>query len=257
MTDEWVSLCGRISSMKSVAVSFSGGVDSTVVLAAAAEALPCHHIAVFADVPMLSERQRRIAHEILDSLGTDSVTVKLGWDDMPGVRDNNADRCYRCKKAIYSAVRNVAGENGYRVCADGENFSDRTEDRPGRRAAAEYEIVSPLRDLGIRRDAVRKMCDALPLNVRIVKETCMATRLPLGTPFGNSEIHMIEECEDLIRSVSGVRQIRMRVRDGSAALLASPSETELLIRKEKELASLLAEKGIGNIAIDPDGYREE
>ncbi|MCL2143839.1 MAG: hypothetical protein FWH44_06260, partial [Methanomassiliicoccaceae archaeon] len=144
----------------------------------------------------------------------------------------------------------------YDVCADGENASDPASERPGRKAAAELGIVSPLKDLGIERSTVRKMFDDLGLKTRVHKETCMATRLPAGVPFTGKDIIFIEECENVIRNASGVEQIRMRLRDGYAELFASPDEIMLLIRNEKEISSMLAVKGVPKIRINMNGYEE-
>jgi len=240
--------------MKRVVISFSGGFDSTVLLAAAVKMLPDDHIAAFADVPMLSERQRRIAADVAKELEANIVTVQLGWNDMPGVRDNSGERCYLCKKAIYSIVRKIASDNGYDVCLDGENASDISDERPGRKAASEFDISSPMKDLGIGRETSRSMFRDLDLNVDVQKETCMATRFPVGTPFTGADLRLIEECEDLIRNISGVRQIRMRMNNGTANLLTSPDATYLLIRKEDELRSKLSKMGITTMHIDQNGY---
>ena len=188
MTDEWGLLCERLSSMKKVAVSFSGGVDSTVLLAAVVKALPDDHVAVFADLPMLSERQRAITKSVAAELKADVRYVRLGWDDIPGVSDNTEERCYLCKRGIYSSVRRVAADNGIDVCIDGENASDDGGSRPGRRAAAEFGIVSPLKELGFTRGIVRRMFSDLRLNTDVQKETCMATRIPFGVPFDDDDI---------------------------------------------------------------------
>jgi len=250
----WNGLCNHISSLERVAVSFSGGFDSTVLLAAAVKALPDDHIAVFADVPMLSERQRRIAADVANEIGANIVTVRLGWDDVPDIRENTAERCYLCKKAIYSHVRGIASENGYSVCLDGENASDVSDERPGRRAASEFNILSPLKDLGIGREASRAMFNDLDLNVNVQKETCMATRFPSGTSFTDADLRMIEECEDVIRNISGVQQIRMRMSNGIANLFTSPDTIDLLTDNEDELRSILLKNGICDMNIDRKGY---
>jgi len=251
---EWSLLCKHMASMKKAVVSFSGGIDSTVVLAAAVEVLPEDHIAVFADIPMLSTRQRIIAQNVAKKLGTEMITVKLKWEDMPGVRDNTSEKCYFCKKAIYSEVRRTASLNGYSVCLDGENISDRSEERPGRKAASEFGILSPLRSLEFERTVVRKMFDDLQLNIDVQKETCMATRIPEGVPFDDAAIRLIEECEEIIRNISLVGQIRMRLRDGCANLLTSPDTIDMLTAKKDELSSALFMKGIHEMRIDEKGY---
>ena len=253
---EWDILCERISSMKRVAVSFSGGIDSTVVLAAAVKVFPNDHVAVFADVPMLSERQRSAAESVAEELGARLVSVKLGWDDLPDIRRNSGDRCYICKRGICSALSRAANGYGCSVCVDGENASDRSDDRPGRKAAEEFGIVSPLKELGMTKDAVKEMFLGLRLRTDIQKDTCMATRIPSGVPFSECDVRFVEECEDIIRKVSGVRQIRMRLRDGNAYLLTSPDSVGLLLSNEKELSEMLLGKGIKNVSVDPAGYKE-
>ena len=240
--------------MDGVAVSFSGGFDSTVLLAAAVRALPEDHLAVFVDLPMLPDRQRMIAMDVAKELNANIISVELGWDDLYGVRDNTEERCYLCKREIYSAVRRIASGHGYRICADGENSSDIAGDRPGRRAASEFGIVSPLKELGLSKDVIRSMFTKLDLHTDVQKETCMATRIPFGVSFDDGDIRHIERCESLIREISGVRQIRMRLKDGHARLLTSPDSVHMLIRNETELSSALLRNGVHGMSIDPNGY---
>ena len=249
-------LCGRLSSYGSIAVSFSGGIDSTVLLAAAVRALPDRHIAVFADLPMLSGRQRATALNVAGELGADTVTIKLAWDDLPGIFENDRKRCYICKSAIYSAVRRTADEHGCDVCADGENSSDISDDRPGRKAAAEMNIVSPLKELGFSRSVIKKMFADLGLRAAVLKETCMLTRLPPDVHFSGDDVALVEECEEIIRNISGVKQIRMRIRDGYTELVTAPDETDMLFRSEDELSQRLAAKGISPVRINGEGYKE-
>ncbi|MDR0777883.1 MAG: hypothetical protein LBE48_00365 [Methanomassiliicoccaceae archaeon] len=253
---EWTALCDHISGYGKAALSFSGGVDSTVLLAAAARTLPDDHIAIFVNVPMLSERQRTVAKNITEELGVDTVTVKLEWEDMPGVRENTHERCYFCKRAIYSAVGRVSSDNGYDIFIDGENSYDRTYERPGRRAAAEFGIRSPLKELNIDRETVRKMFRSLDLSTDVQKETCMATRVRDGIAFNTDDLKLIEECEDLIRKISGVRQIRMRMRDDHVDLVTSSGSVGMLLSKEKELTHFLTKKGISDVRVDMNGYYE-
>jgi uncharacterized protein len=240
--------------MDGVAVSFSGGVDSTVLLSAVTETLPDDHVAVFVDVPMLSERQRDIAVKVAKELNASMVTVKLGHDDMPHVKENTAERCYHCKRSIYSVVSRIASERGYKICVDGENFSDRDGERPGRKAAAEFNIVSPLKELKLEREDVERMFLSLRIRTDVQKETCLATRIPAGVPFDDIDLRHIEECENAIRNISGVRQIRMRLRDGHAELFTSPGTIRLLFENEKELSCALKEKGIRSVTINTEGY---
>jgi uncharacterized protein len=251
----WDLLSDHIASCPGAAVAFSGGIDSTVLLSAVSGMFPDHHVAVFADLPMLAERQRITAKNVAKELGARFVSVKLDWDHLDGIRDNGADRCYICKRGIYSAVKNIASEKGWTVM-DGENSSDNEDDRPGRRAAKEFGIMSPLKEVGLPRSTVMEMYDHLNLRNAVQKETCMATRIPFGVPFNDKDIKFIDECEDLIRNISGVRQIRMRLNNGEAKLQTSPDTIRLLLNNEDKLHMALYGKGIRKMHIDLEGYKE-
>ncbi|MCL2712506.1 MAG: ATP-dependent sacrificial sulfur transferase LarE [Methanomassiliicoccaceae archaeon] len=256
MKDHWQLLCDRISSYNGVAVSYSGGIDSTVLLAAAVKVFPEEHMAVLADIPMLSERQKRIAADAAKELGAKLVITEITYNDIPGIEKNTKERCYLCKRSIYSSVRRIAYGYGYDTCLDGENFSDKDDERPGRKAAKEFNIVSPMKELGFHRETVEQMFSELDLSTDIQKETCLATRVGTGTPFDDVLLERIEECENIIRQISGVRQIRMRSRDNEAELFTSPDTIELLVRSENELAAALMKKGILRMSINAEGYKE-
>jgi uncharacterized protein len=218
--------------------------------------LPNDHIAIFADIPLLSERQRTTALNVAKELNAKYVVAELCWDRLPGVRENTEERCYHCKRAIYHAVTRIGYDSCFTIFADGENASDDPNERPGRKAAKEFKIVSPLKDLGFSRDIVKKMFSDLHLRTDVQKETCLATRFPYNVTLNDAELRIAEECEELIREISGVKLIRMRVNGKNAKLLALPSEIALLIAEEEKLRSALRSKGLLDVTIDKIGYRE-
>ncbi|MFA6804242.1 MAG: hypothetical protein WCR24_07135, partial [Candidatus Methanomethylophilaceae archaeon] len=208
--------------MGNVAVCFSGGLDSTVLLANAIDALPDSHLAVMIDMPILSERQRCAAIRIADFLGTRLITVRLSWKDLVELMDNGPERCYYCKKAIYSNVRRVAEEHGFTNIAAGENIDDKETERPGRRAGTEESIINPLLDLGIGRSVIEETVKKMGLPVCMIKDTCMATRFPTDMPIDEEKVRMAEDCERTIRMNTGVRQLRIKFREEEAVLLTDP-----------------------------------
>jgi pyridinium-3,5-biscarboxylic acid mononucleotide sulfurtransferase len=236
-----------------VAIAYSGGFDSTFMLAAASEYIPRSHIAVFVDMPMLSERQRGSARRIAERLGSPLVIVGLDWDDMPGVKCNNPERCYFCKSSIYSNVRSVASEMGCDACICGDNYDDLRSVRPGRRAAEEMGISKPLEDLGITRADIVDKVLSMDLGCDIIKDTCLSTRIPFGIPIDEAKMRAIESYEQAVRRMCGVKQLRFRLSGDSANIQTAPSEIYKLRMSEEALRSYFLERGI-TIRIDPDGY---
>jgi len=240
--------------MGNVAVCFSGGLDSTVLLANAIDALPDSHLAVMIDMPILSERQRCAAIRIADFLGTRLITVRLSWKDLVELMDNGPERCYYCKKTIYSNVRRVAEEHGFTNIAAGENIDDKETERPGRRAGTEESIINPLLDLGIGRSVIEETVKKMGLPVCMIKDTCMATRFPTDMPIDEEKVRMAEDCERTIRMNTGVRQLRIKFREEEAVLLTDPDEICKLDDNRDLVRKILRTKGVESIRIDPDGY---
>ena len=238
-----------------VAVAYSGGVDSTVLLNIVSRIFPEKHVGVFVDSPLLSQRLRDSAISTAETIGANLAVVRLELADLRNVMKNDSDRCYHCKRAIYSAVRDVADDFDIEVCLDGENASDDHDGRPGPKAASEYSMKSPFCDLSIPRTVIASYLERMRLPNIIVKDTCMATRVPMGTPFSNETLRLVEECESIVREISNVRQLRVRLSGGCATILTSPSEINVIKKMENELKNEFSTLGL-TIIVDENGYIE-
>jgi uncharacterized protein len=237
-----------------IAVAYSGGYDSTFLLRSVSAVIPGGCTGVFVDSPLISERQRLAALNIAGHLGLSVIVAEIGWEDLPGVRENTPDRCYRCKTAIYRIVRETAEEIGADVCMDGENADDLADDRPGRRAALEHGILSPFAVLGIGRRDIVDAVGSMGIPEMIVKDTCMATRIRTGLPFSDRELRLAEDCESFIRNVTGVRQLRVRLDGRNATILTAPDETAGLMMSSDIIFRELRRKGL-DPSVDPNGYK--
>ena len=178
-------LLARLRSLDSVAVGFSGGVDSTLVLAAALRALPANRVvAVIADSPSLARTELIDARQVAADLGAELVEVRVAELDVPGYRANAGDRCYFCKHTVLSAVSELAVQRGIAHVATGTHADDRRAvHRPGLRAARELHVVEPLADAGLGKAEIRMLAAAWSLPVADKPATpCLASRIAVGVP---------------------------------------------------------------------------
>lgn len=242
-----------ISGMNRVAVCFSGGLDSTVLADIAYRTIGNRAVAIMADVPMMSDRQRTLAASVADSIGIGLITVRIEDEDLPSIFDNPGNRCYICKTAMYLAIRKKAEELGIRDVMNAEIVDDLSEDRPGMKAGKENSILRPFIDCGIDRDSIKEYIRKMNLPMRIVKDTCLLMRFPVGVPVTHEDLKTIEYLESEIRRLTGVNQLRIRRSGDSFAVQTSSSELNSLIRKENEI-SLVFEKMGSRYSILGEGY---
>lgn len=247
-------LFDRFASMKRAVICFSGGLDSTVLLNNAVRALPDDHLAVFAILPMTTQRQIDVAKKIVSTIGANAIFVEIGWSEMKGVEKNGPDRCYLCKTSIYEKVRAIASERGFSVVVAGENADDVENERPGRKAGRENGIVCPLLDLGIGRDRVIQCVNEIGFPFPMIKDTCMATRYSEGIPINEEMMRDAEECEESIRSATGVIQLRVRFNGNEATVLTDLKENGKLLDNVDIIRKILNDKGIDNVTVDSKGY---
>ena len=241
-----------LKSMRNPVLCFSGGLDSTVLLKNVKEF--CENFtAVFFRLPMNTERQTGLAEDIASFLDIPLKIIDLGWDDLRGIEGNGPDRCYICKRTMYSAARRLAGSMGSDTIIAGDNADDDMSDRPGHRAGMEIGVVNPLRDAGIGRTRIVGAISEMNLPFHMVKDTCMATRYPVGTPIGEREMRFAEECERAVRKVSGLEQLRVRIKGDRATVTTDISEMDQLVRFRTQITYELKSRGL-DCDLDLKGY---
>lgn len=229
-------LLTRLRSLDSVAVGFSGGVDSTLVLAAALRALPADRVlAVIADSPSLARAELVAAQEVAAELGAELVEVAVAELDVPGYRANAGDRCYFCKHTVLSAIGELAVRRGITHVATGTHADDhRAVHRPGLRAARELRVIEPLADAGLGKREVRSLAAAWSLPVADKPAMpCLASRIAVGVPVSIGRLGLVERAEIAVRvrlAEAGVHPRDLRVR-----LLGQGFRVELDPRAHEEL----------------------
>lgn len=257
LEDKLKTLKHNIKEMKSLAVAFSGGVDSTFLLKAAHDVLKDNVIAVIARSSTYPEREYREALSFAESLGIRHIVIVSEELDIEGFSGNPINRCYFCKKELFSKIYEVAEENNIRFVADGSNVDDLDDYRPGMAAARELKVVSPLRDAGLTKDDIRILSKKMGLSTWDKPSfSCLASRFPYGHEITAEKLSMVEKAEQYLMDL-GFRQVRVR-HHGDIARIEVPADErrdffdeELMDRVYNEFKRI----GFPYTALDLKGYR--
>ena len=222
-----------------MALAFSGGVDSAYLLYTA-RACGCDVAAFYAQSAFQPEFERRDAQRLVEQLDVPLNVVQLDVLAVAAVRDNPADRCYHCKKAIFTALLAAAEAQGYEAVMDGTNASDDTSDRPGMKALVELGVLSPLRLCGITKAQVREYSRAAGLFTWDKPAyACLATRIPTGTPITDEDLNRVEGAEAALFAL-GFSDFRVRLFHGAARLQLPGAQMAEAIARREEIRGALA-----------------
>ena len=240
------------------AVAFSGGVDSTFLVAVAHEVLGDRCLAVTATSSTYPEREFRRAVEWIGSRGIPHMVVRSEELDIPEFSDNPPDRCYHCKKELFTILREQATAHGLDCIADGTNSDDTGDYRPGIRAAHDLDVLSPLRDAGLTKADIREISRDvydLPTADR-PSMACLASRFPYGSSITGDKLGQVEQVEVFLER-QGFRVFRARHHGDILRLELGPEEMTALSdsRVRAEVTDHAKKLGFTYITLDLEGYR--
>lgn len=256
MKDEkYLSLLKYLKDSGKVAIAFSGGVDSTFLLKAAKEALGNEVIAVTVKAPYMPEWEFEEAKEFVEELGVEFLLIEVPILD--SVRNNPEDRCYICKKAVFTMIKDTAAKKGCKYVLDGTNFDDTKDYRPGLRALKELDIRSPLLELAITKQEIRDYSKKLNLKTWDKPPyACLLSRIPYGTIIKEDELKRIEKSEKYIIDL-GLRSVRVRSHGNVARIELPKNEMSKLfdLNIMDSIAEKLKEFGYNYVSLDMQGYR--
>jgi uncharacterized protein len=257
MNDGGQRLHELLAGYDSVIVAFSGGVDSAYLAWAATQVLGPAALCITADSPSYPDHHRQLAIRVARECGLRHEFVRTAEMERPDYRANPVDRCYHCKHELYTVLTDVARERGVAVIVDGNNADDRSDYRPGRKAAREFGVRSPLDEANLTKADIRELSRAAGLPTwDEPASACLSSRIPYHSEVTDEKLQMIERAETALRNL-GFRVCRVRHHDSLARLEFGRDEIdrafEAAVRDRivRELCAI----GYQHVAIDLQGYR--
>jgi uncharacterized protein len=242
-----------------VAIAFSGGVDSSTLAAVSREVLGEKAVAVVAHSPTYTSEELQEAKKIAKDIGIKLYMVETNELENPDFRKNPENRCYYCKKELLQALIDYAHKMGFKAVFEGTNFSDLNDHRPGFKAVQEAkDVYSPWMINKFSKDEIRQVAKQMGLSVHDKPAlACLASRIPFNQEITAEKLNRIDRAEQAVRTITGIKQVRVRDHNGLARIEVAKLERVLLCSMDvlDKIALALKDLGFKYVTFDLEGYR--
>ena len=244
-----------LGTMENLVVAYSGGTDSSLLLKVAHDILGDKVLAMTAVSASLPADERAEAEQIARQIGAKHVLVDSEETSNLDYLANTPNRCFFCKKETFEKLTAYARQHGFQAIADGTNADDTGDYRPGRQAASEYAVRSPLLEAGFTKAEIRQLARELGLlNWDKPAAACLSSRIPYGTTITMEALSQVERAEAVLHGL-GLRQIRVRHHGQVARIETEPADFTVLLEHRNEMVSALKAIGYAYVTLDLAGFR--
>ncbi|WP_459480751.1 ATP-dependent sacrificial sulfur transferase LarE [Clostridium saccharoperbutylacetonicum] len=257
LQEKFQLLKDNIKERGSAAIAFSGGVDSTFLVYVAHEILGDKAIAVTATSSTYPQRELNEAIKYAKDIGVKHLIISSEELDIEGFASNTKNRCYYCKKELFTKIRVVAKENSIEYVFDGSNLDDSGDYRPGMQAASELEVISPLKEATLTKEDIRALSKELGIPTwNKPSFACLSSRFPYGRKITIPKLKMVEEAEQFLLDI-GIRQVRVRHHGEIARIEVSPEERVKFfdVSVMDKIGETFKKIGFSYVTLDVIGYR--
>jgi len=247
----------RLGDLGSVVIAFSGGIDSAFLAVTAARVLGPQALAVTAASPSYPQAHRQLALRVAREFGLRHEIIETAELERPEYRANPANRCYFCKDELFTHLTALARQRGFAHVLDGNNADDRGDYRPGRQAARDHGVLSPLDEAGLRKDDIRELARESGMSTwNEPASACLSSRIPYGIEVTDEKLRQIERAEEAVRAL-GFRIFRVRHHDTLARLEIARDEMPRALDPDvnERLVAGVKAAGYQFVALDLQGYR--
>lgn len=243
----------RLKELNKVAISFSGGIDSSFLLYVARITLPTENVlAIIANGNMVPRKDYEEAIEFLKENKINYKEIEYKPLEIKEFKENRKDRCYYCKKKLMSGIKEEANKNGFKNVLDGKNEDDLKVYRPGNKATEEIGIISPLAEIGFSKENIREESKKLGLKIwNKPSKSCLATRFPYNTILTEDDLKRVEQGEEVLKKL-GIPKVRIRVHQEIARIEVEREYSNVIIQNQNIVEQIKA-LGFRYVTLDLNG----